>query len=50
MSFRVLTVPTAGLRVNTDSPADTYRVITDLLETGYTLDDMEWEDAPHHEG
>jgi hypothetical protein len=39
----IITVPTAGLRFRALDPSDAYTAILDLLETGYSLDQIEWE-------
>ena len=40
----ILTVPSSGLRVWLANPADAHEAIQSLLEDGYTLDELEWED------
>lgn len=40
---RVLTVPSAGLRLAVEQPGEVHEAVTDLLDTGYTLDQIEWE-------
>ena len=39
----ILAVPSAGWRVWVDQPADVFDQITQLLDDGYTLDQIEWE-------
>lgn len=41
---RVLTVPDSGWRVGVSEPHEVYTAIKDMLETGYPLDEIEWDD------
>lgn len=41
--YLILTIPSEGIRIGTNSPAEVYSAITELLETGYALDAIEWE-------
>lgn len=41
--FRILTVPSAGIRTGTYTPADALEVLQGLLEDGYDINEIEWE-------
>jgi hypothetical protein len=47
MSCVILTVPKSGgrygRRVWVETPQEAYEQIVDMLECGYTFDEMEWE-------
>lgn len=43
MSRVILSAPKSGSRVWVETPREAYEQIVDMLECGYTFDEMEWE-------
>lgn len=43
--YRVLTIVEEGIRIGVSEPGEVFAVLTDLLNTGYSLDQIEWEES-----